>query len=207
MEKLGRLDILVANAGAVKMEPFLEFDPQTWQRHLDVHLSGAFYCAQAAARAMAKAGSGRILTVSTIAAGFGQFGFAAYSPVKAGVEALTRVMAVELARYNVTANCIAPGPVWNEMMEHLYGKERLEERCRTIPLRRLAQPQEVADLALFLASPEARYITGQVIRLDGGASAAGPYTMEVYRQSQTAATAPSPAGPPPGSSARSGSPD
>lgn len=183
VEKTGRLDILVNNAGVVKMEPFLEFRRETWQELLDVHLSGAFYCGQAAARHMVRQGSGRIINISTIAAGFGQFGFAAYAPVKAGVEALTRVMAVELAAHRISVNCIAPGPVWNDMMEHLYGSERLAERQRTIPMGRMALASEVAAAALYLCSPEAGYMTGQVLHLDGGASAAGPFTMEVFKRS------------------------
>jgi NAD(P)-dependent dehydrogenase (short-subunit alcohol dehydrogenase family) len=182
VKKFGRLDILVNNAGIVKMQPFLEFEADVWRRLVDVHLSGAFYCAQAAARIMAQAGGGRILNISTIAASFGQFGFAAYSPVKAGVEALTRVMAVELAQHKISVNCIAPGPVWNDMMEHLYGPEKLAERCRTIPMQRMAEASEVADLALYLLSPAAGYMTGQVLHLDGGASAAGCFTMEVYKR-------------------------
>lgn len=183
VEQTGRLDILVSNAGVVKMEPFLEFRRETWQELLDVHLSGAFYCGQAAARQMVRQGGGRIIHISTIAAGFGQFGFAAYAPVKAGVEALTRVMAVELAAHGISVNCIAPGPVWNDMMEHLYGPERLAERQRTIPMGRMALASEVAAAALYLCSPEAGYMTGQVLHLDGGASAAGPFTMEVFKRS------------------------
>jgi NAD(P)-dependent dehydrogenase (short-subunit alcohol dehydrogenase family) len=135
---------------------------------------------------MAPLHSGRIINISTIAASFGQFGFAAYAPVKAGVEALTRVMAVELAAHAITVNCIAPGPVWNEMMEHLYGPERLAERQRTIPLGRMALASEVAAAALYLCSPAAANMTGQVLHLDGGASAAGPFTMEVFKRSTAA---------------------
>lgn len=183
VEKTGRLDILISNAGVVRMEPFLEFKAETWQLLLDVHLSGAFYCGQAAARHMARLGhGGRIIHISTIAAAFGQFGFTAYSPVKAGVEALTRVMAVELAAHGISVNCIAPGPVWNDMLENLYGAERLNERKRTIPMQRMAEASEVAAAALYLCSPEAGYMTGQVLHLDGGASAAGPFTMEVYKR-------------------------
>ncbi|QOY85845.1 SDR family NAD(P)-dependent oxidoreductase [Paludibaculum fermentans] len=182
VKKFGRLDILVNNAGVVKMQPFLEFEATVWKRLLDIHLSGAFYCAQAAARVMAQAGGGRILNISSIAASFGQFGFTAYSSVKAGVEALTRVMAVELAQHKISVNCIAPGPVWNDMMEHLYGPEKLAERCRTIPMQRMAEAAEVAELALYLLSPASGYMTGQVLHLDGGASAAGCFTMEVYKR-------------------------
>jgi len=184
VEKTSRLDAWISNAGLVKMEPFLEFSPETWQRLVDIHLSGAFYGGQAAAREMVKRGWGRIIHISTIAAAFGQFGFAAYAPVKAGVEALARVMAVELAAHGITVNTVAPGPVWNEMLEGLYGAERLRERERTIPLQRMARTSEVAAAVEWLLSDDAAYITGQVIRVDGGASAAGPFTLEVYRRSQ-----------------------
>lgn len=184
LEHTGRLDAWISNAGLVKMEPFLEFSAGTWRRLVDVHLSGAFFGGQAAARAMAGQGWGRIVNISTIAAQFGQYGFAAYASVKAGVEALTRVMAVELASAGITVNCIAPGPVWNEMLEGLYGAERLQERQRTIPLGRMAEAEEVAAAAEWLLGGEAGYLTGQVIHLDGGASAAGPFTMEVYRRSR-----------------------
>jgi 3-oxoacyl-[acyl-carrier protein] reductase len=183
VEKTGRLDAWVSNAGLVKMEPFLDFSAETWQRLVDIHLSGAFYGGQAAAREMVKRGWGRIVHVSTIAAAFGQYGFAAYAPVKAGVEALARVMAVELAPHGITVNTVAPGPVWNDMLEGLYGAERLRERERTIPLQRMARAEEVAAAVEWLLSEDAAYITGQVIRVDGGASAAGPFTIEVWRRS------------------------
>lgn len=185
VEKTGRLDAWISNAGLVKMEPFLEFRAETWQRLVDIHLSGAFYGGQAAAREMAKRGWGRIVHISTIAAAFGQYGFAAYAAVKAGVEALARVMAVELAPYGITVNTVAPGPVWNEMLEGLYGPERLRERERTIPLQRMAKAEEVAAAVEWLLSDDAACVTGQVIRVDGGASAAGPFTIEVYRRSQS----------------------
>ncbi len=182
IDKFGRLDILVNNAGIVKLEPFLEFQSETWQRFLDVHLSGSFYCGQAAAWHMVNSGGGSILNVSTIAATMGMFGFAAYAAAKGGILALTKVMAVELAQHGITVNALTPGPVFNQQLLDLYGEERLRERGKTIPLGRLAEAGEVADLALFLVSPAARYITGQTIILDGGASAAGCYTHEVYRR-------------------------
>lgn len=186
-DRFGRLDVLVSNAGIVTLEPFLEFRSETWQRFLDVHLSGTFLCGQAAARRMRDAGAGgRIVNIATIAATMGMYGFAAYAAAKGGVIALTKVMAVELAQYGITVNCIAPGPVANEQLLNLYGAEYLKERGKTIPLNRLADAREVAQVALFLASPEAAYVTGQIIAVDGGASAAGCYAHEVYKRAQAA---------------------
>jgi 3-oxoacyl-[acyl-carrier protein] reductase len=186
MWKFGALDIFVSNAGHVAFEPFLSMSSGTWRRFLDVHVSGAFFCGQAAANKMVEGGrGGRIVNMASVAGQFGLYGFAAYSTVKGALMALTRVQAVELARHGITANAIAPGPVWNETMEGLWGKERLEERCKTIPLGRLAQAGEVASLALFLASDEASYVNGQTYIVDGGASAAGLYAHEVFKRAQS----------------------
>lgn len=183
LDSFGSIDIFVANAGLVRMKPFLEFDEASWRESMDVNVTGALYGCQAAARAMAGAGKGgRLLTVSTISANMGQFGFTGYGASKAALLGLTRVMAVELAEHRITANCIVPGPVTNAMLTNLYGEERLRERKRTIPLGRLAEASEVANLAVFLASEEAGYITGQSFVLDGGASAAGCYTIEVFNR-------------------------
>jgi len=178
----GRVDILVNNAGIVKMEPFLDLSPETWQSHIDVHMTSALYCAQAAARAMGKNQYGRIINISTIAAGMANPGFSAYSAVKGAIESLTKVMAVELGPLGITANCVAPGPVMNQQLVNLYGEERLRERELTIPLRRLATLAEVAHAVLFFALPESAYITGQLMGVDGGARAAGCFTAEIYRQ-------------------------
>jgi NAD(P)-dependent dehydrogenase (short-subunit alcohol dehydrogenase family) len=179
----GGVDIFVSNAGMSIIEPFLTMPTETLQRFLDVHIRGAFTCGQAVARRMVEQGrGGRIINMSSVAASFANTGFAAYATVKAALTSLTRVQAVELAEYAITANALVPGPVWNEMMETLWGPERLAERCRTIPLGRLARGEDVAKAALFLASPAASYITGQSIVVDGGASAAGLYTHEVYKR-------------------------
>ncbi len=179
----GAVDIFIANAGLVRMKPFLEYDEESWRESVDVNVSGAMYGCQAAARAMVETGrGGRLMTVSTISANMGQFGFTGYGATKAALLGLTRVMAVELAAHGITANCIVPGPVMNDMLMSLYGEERLKERQKTIPLGRLATAAEVASMAVFLASKEAGYITGQTFVVDGGASAAGCYTMEVYKR-------------------------
>ena len=183
IDSFGSVDIFVANAGLVRMKPFLEYDQESWRESMEVNVSGVMYGCQAAARAMAKAGKGgRLITISTISAVMGQFGFTGYGTSKAALLGLNKVMAVELASLGITANCILPGPVMNEMLVSLYGEERLNERKKTIPLGRLAKAEEVANMAVFLASKEAGYITGQTFVVDGGASAAGCYTMEVFRR-------------------------
>jgi len=183
LDSFGRIDVFVANAGLVRMKPFLEYDDASWRESMDVNVSGTLYGCQAAARAMVEAGrGGRLLTVSTISATMGQYGFTGYGASKAALLGLTRVMAVELASHGITANCILPGPVMNDMLVNLYGEERLAERKKTIPLCRLGEAGEIASMAVFLASEEAGYITGQTFVVDGGASAAGCYTMEVFKR-------------------------
>jgi NAD(P)-dependent dehydrogenase (short-subunit alcohol dehydrogenase family) len=182
VREFGGVDILVTNAGILGLEPFLTLPHETWRRFIEVHLSGAFYCGQAAARRMVEQKrGGRLLNMSSVSSAFAFHGFTAYATVKAAVLSLTRVQAVELAEHKITANALVPGPVWNEAMDDLWGPERLAERCKTIPLGRLATGDDVAQAALFLASPAADYITGQSFVIDGGASAAGLYAHEVYK--------------------------
>jgi 3-oxoacyl-[acyl-carrier protein] reductase len=188
IDRFGRLDILVNNAGIVKMEPFLECTEDSWSEHIDIHMTSTLLCSQAAARAMASNGYGRIVNISTIAANMANPGFAAYASVKAAVESLTKVMAVELAPLGITVNCVAPGPVMNQQLLGLYGEDRLRERVLTIPLKRLAEPEEVAHAVLFFVLKESGYITGQLLGVDGGAKAAGCFTAEIYRQRKTQPT-------------------
>jgi NAD(P)-dependent dehydrogenase (short-subunit alcohol dehydrogenase family) len=187
LASFGRLDILVNSAGIARLVPFLELTPAIWRQFLDVHLSGTFYVGQAAARTMVSAGGGgRIVNVSSIVASMGMYGVAAYSAVKGGVLSLTRVMAVELAQSGVTVNAVAPGPVATEQLRAVYDDEMYRERSRSIPLRRLAEPEEVAGAIAYLVSPDAAYVTGQVITVDGGASAIGCYSAEAYKRSAPA---------------------
>lgn len=180
--ELGRIDVLVNNAGVEKRAPFLEIDPKDWQRQLDVNLTGTFYCSQAAAPEMAKHGYGRIINVSSVAGLIGPIDLAAYGASKAGVIGLTRAAALDLADFGVTVNAIAPGPIETELMLGAWTAEALRERPQHGAIARFGTVDEIAHTALFLASPDSGFITGVTVSADGGAVAAGAYMVEKYRR-------------------------
>src|SRR5437667_11817477 len=128
--ELGRLDILINNAGIEKRAPFLEITPEDWQRQLDVNLSGTFFCMQLAAREMAKRGYGRIVNLSSVAGLIGPIDLAAYGAAKAGIVGLTRAGALDLADYGITVNAIAPGPIETDLMLGVWSAEALRERAQ-----------------------------------------------------------------------------
>jgi len=180
--KLGRLDILINNAGIEKRAPFLEITPEDWQRQLDVNLSGTFFCMQLAAREMAKRGYGRIVNLSSVAGLIGPIDLAAYGAAKAGIVGLTRAGALDLADFGITVNAIAPGPIETELMLGVWTAEALRERPQHGAIARFGTVDEIAAAALFLASPESGFITGVTLSIDGGAAAAGAYMVEKYRR-------------------------
>jgi NAD(P)-dependent dehydrogenase (short-subunit alcohol dehydrogenase family) len=169
----GRIDILSNNAGIGGNTPFLETTLEEWQRILQVNLTGAFLVAQAVARVMAQNGGGKIINIASLSGQRGGEGRAAYGAAKAGLDLLTRVMAVELASLNINVNAIAPGAIETEMARFAHDAATRAAYHALIPMERYGTPEEIADAALFLASDESRYVHGHTLNVDGGFRAAG----------------------------------
>jgi len=168
LEKDG-LDVLVNNAGITRDKLMLRMKEEDWNMVLDVNLKGAFFCSKYAAKALWKSGAGRIINITSVIGLMGNAGQANYAASKAGLIGLTKSTAKEFARKQVTVNAIAPGFIETEMTsEAQLGAETIEEYKKLIPLQRMGTPDDIANAALFLASRHAGYITGEVIRVDGG---------------------------------------
>jgi NAD(P)-dependent dehydrogenase (short-subunit alcohol dehydrogenase family) len=169
---LSGLDILINNAGISLRHDFLKITSEEWQEVIRINLNGVFYVAQAAARRMMDAGGGVILNMGSTNGMVGQPFYADYNASKAGVIELTRSMAIELAP-KIRVNAVCPGYVMTPMQRAEYTDEMIEAVNAKIPLRRHADPEEVAALFAFLASDEARYLTGQTFVIDGGETCGG----------------------------------
>ncbi|MBD1824987.1 3-oxoacyl-[acyl-carrier-protein] reductase [Cyanobacteria bacterium FACHB-DQ100] len=165
MEKYGRIDVLVNNAGITRDTLLLRMKPEEWQAVIDLNLTGVFLCTRAVSKIMLKQRSGRIVNITSVAGQMGNPGQANYSAAKAGVIGFTKTVAKELASRGITVNAVAPGFIETDMTHDL----KADEILKFIPLSRYGKPEEVAGMICFLAaSPAAGYITGQVMNVDGG---------------------------------------
>ncbi len=171
IDTYGKVDILVNNAGITRDQLILRMSDEEWDRVLNVNLKSVFLCTRAVLRHMIKQRWGRIISIASIVGVAGNPGQANYASAKAGIIGFTRTIAREVASRGITANAIAPGFIDTEMTQRLDEKRR-QELLKRIPLGYLGSPRDVAEAVAFLASEEARYITGQVLNVDGGMAGA-----------------------------------
>ncbi len=171
----GAVDVLVNNAGIQRVSLTDRFDPAVWRRVIDVHLFGTFHCSREALRRMVPHRSGAIVSIASVAGIVTIPGRGPYSAAKAGIMGLTRTMAAEYAESGIRVNAVAPGSVRTPLIDQgiADGSIVLEGLLSEIPMRRQATPAEIANVVRFLSGPEASYITGQTIVVDGGWSIQG----------------------------------
>ncbi len=167
LDKFGKVDILVNNAGITKDNLLLRMSQAEWDAVINVNLKGTFNCIKAVSRPMVKQRSGRIISIASIIGLMGNWGQANYAASKAGVIALTKTVAKELASRNINANAVAPGFIQTDMTAKLPDDVKAK-MMEAIPMAKLGNPEDVANVCLFLASQESSYITGQTITVDGG---------------------------------------
>jgi NAD(P)-dependent dehydrogenase (short-subunit alcohol dehydrogenase family) len=175
ISRFGKIDILVNNAGMATIAPSEKLEEKVWRRGIDVMLTGTFFCSQAAGREMIKQKSGKIINIASINGIVAFPERASYCSAKAGVMALTKVLASEWAKYNINVNAVAPGYVETELVSNLVsqGQLKIEELKGRTPGRKLTSGEDVADTVLFLASDSSGNINGQTIVIDGGWTAYG----------------------------------
>jgi len=169
--EFGKVDILVNNAGIIGFKPFLELTDEDWDNTLNVNLKGQFLCARAVAKEMVKNKWGRIINIASISSGGCGIAFpliAHYTASKGGVMALTEALALELTPQGINVNAICPGAIDTDMVKAVKERGQLEQVLLRIPKGRLGQPEDIANLAVFLASDESDYISGAAIVIDGG---------------------------------------
>ena len=166
VEKWERIDILVNNAGIINDMLLAKMKADDWQVVIDTNLTGVYNFSQAVILQMISQRSGRIINMSSVAAEFGGAGQVNYAASKGGIQGLTKCLAKEVARRKITVNAVAPGFCATDMTEAV--RNMAPDLAKSIPLKRLGEPQDIASAVLFLASDEASYITGQVLTVDGG---------------------------------------
>jgi len=172
-----RIDILVNNAGWDKIEPFIESKPETWEKVIAINLKGPIHFCHAVVPQMIARSSGKIITISSDAGRVGSTGEAVYSACKAGVIGFSKTLARELARAKINVNVVCPGPTDTALLKQVTSGDKgariIEAMTRSVPFRRLGQPEEIAHAVVFFASSDADFITGQVLSVSGGLTMAG----------------------------------
>ena len=171
-DAMGKIDILINNAGTNIRKPALDFQEAEWDAVLDTNLKGTFFCSQAVARTMKKTGGGKIINISSAAGGKAVPWLTPYSVSKAGIIHLTRALAIEWAKYNITVNAIAPSYIETPLTrEWLSDPKRFELISKRSPFKRVGQPADLTGALLLFASDESSFITGQTLFVDGGSGA------------------------------------
>jgi 2-hydroxycyclohexanecarboxyl-CoA dehydrogenase len=177
IDRWGRIDVLVNNAGWDRVQPFLDNEPELWDRLVAINLLGPINLCHVVLPHMVERGSGRVVSVASDAGRVGSSGETVYSACKGGVIALTKGVAREMARHGITANCVCPGPTDTPLLAEIRSEETgdriIDAIVRATPLRRLAVPEDIAGAVAFFASPQAAFITGQVISVSGGLTMSG----------------------------------
>ena len=172
-ETFGRIDILVNNAGWSRNQPFLQDTPDYWDRVIAVNFKSVIVCSRAVAESMMEAGGGRIISIASDAGRVGTPREAVYAGSKAGIIGFSKSLAVEYARHQITVNVICPATTDTPLVRGMLSEEQISRRIRAIPLGRLGRPADTAHAVAFFASPEAGWITGQVLSVNGGMSRVG----------------------------------
>lgn len=172
LAKRGKVDIVANVAGWGKTEPFVENKPEFWRKLIDLNFLGTVMVSRAFVEGMMERRSGRIVCVASDAGRVGSLGETVYSGTKGGVIAFAKALAREMARYDVTVNCVCPGPTDTPLMAAVPDKIR-DAFARVTPMRRLAKPSEIADAIVFFSGPQAQFVTGQVLSVSGGLTMAG----------------------------------
>lgn len=168
--RFGSIDVLVNNAGWDRVGPFLDSEIDVWERVININLYGTLHCSQAVVRHMTEQGGGTVINIGSDAARVGSSGEAVYSACKGGVVAFTKTLAREVARHQVTVNAVCPGPADTPLFAQI-SEDNPKLRTsleKAIPLRRLAQPEDLGNAVAFFASPSSSYITGQTLSVSGG---------------------------------------
>lgn len=176
-ENLGAVTILVNNAGWDRIEPFIQNPPELWDKLININLRGPIHCCRAVIDGMIAAGGGKMVNISSDSARVGSTGEAVYAACKGGIISFSKTLARELARYQINVNVVCPGitdtALIKEVTQPEYGKKVIDAVVRTIPFRRMGQPEEIAAAVAFFVSADAAFITGQVLSVSGGLTMAG----------------------------------